>query len=208
MKNVPLPAVIVANGEFPTHPLPLLLLEKAAFVLCCDGAVKKVMDFGITPDLIIGDMDSIPHTLPKTLQKKLVQVADQDTNDLTKAVNWCGTHGIKDIHIIGATGLREDHCLGNIFLLPGYSHFITPRMWTNHGLFSVSHKHTRLKSFKGQQVSVFNPLAGAVSSLGLRYPLNNTSLSELWQGTLNESLGLWFDIYSKNPVLIFRQYEA
>ena len=30
-------AVILANGEYPTHPLPLRMLEEAKFVVCCDG---------------------------------------------------------------------------------------------------------------------------------------------------------------------------
>lgn len=34
-------AIIVANGQFPTHPVPLSLLETGAPVVCCDGAIEK-----------------------------------------------------------------------------------------------------------------------------------------------------------------------
>ena len=34
-------AVILANGEYPAHELPLRLLAEAQFVVCCDGAAKR-----------------------------------------------------------------------------------------------------------------------------------------------------------------------
>ena len=34
-------AVILANGEYPTHPLPLRMLEEPKFVVCCDWAAKE-----------------------------------------------------------------------------------------------------------------------------------------------------------------------
>ena len=42
---------------------------------------------------------------------------DQETNDLTKAVNYVKTLGFREVLILGATGRREDHTLGNISLL-------------------------------------------------------------------------------------------
>ena len=35
-------AVILANGEYPSHPLPLQMLENAEFVVCCDGAANEI----------------------------------------------------------------------------------------------------------------------------------------------------------------------
>ena len=51
-------AVILANGEYPTHVLPLKILEEAKFVVCCDGAANEYILRGHTPDIIIGDGDS------------------------------------------------------------------------------------------------------------------------------------------------------
>ena len=48
-------AVILANGEYPTHPLPLRMLEEAKFVVCCDGAANEYISRGHTPDVVIGD---------------------------------------------------------------------------------------------------------------------------------------------------------
>ena len=60
-------AVILANGEYPSHPLPLQMLENAEFVVCCDGAANEYILRGHTPDVIIGDGDSLspaPMILP------------------------------------------------------------------------------------------------------------------------------------------------
>ena len=52
-------AVILANGEYPVHPLPLQVLADAKYVVCCDGAANEYISRGHTPDIIIGDGDSL-----------------------------------------------------------------------------------------------------------------------------------------------------
>ena len=51
--------VILANGEFPTHEIPLQILNEADFIICCDGASQNLLDYGLKPNLIIGDLDSV-----------------------------------------------------------------------------------------------------------------------------------------------------
>ena len=41
-------AVILANGEYPTCPVPLTMLEEASFVACCDGAANEYISRGHT----------------------------------------------------------------------------------------------------------------------------------------------------------------
>ena len=45
-------AVILANGEYPTCPVPLTMLEEASFVACCDGAANEYISRGPTPDVM------------------------------------------------------------------------------------------------------------------------------------------------------------
>lgn len=52
-------AVILANGEYPTHPQPLNILKKAPYVVCCDGGADEYIRQGHVPDMIIGDGDSL-----------------------------------------------------------------------------------------------------------------------------------------------------
>ena len=66
MKNV----VILLNGDFPSHEIPLSVLNKSDYIICCDGAVNQLEEFGISPDLIIGDLDSINNDIKKKNTKK------------------------------------------------------------------------------------------------------------------------------------------
>ncbi|MBQ5911783.1 MAG: thiamine diphosphokinase, partial [Bacteroidaceae bacterium] len=52
-------AVILANGDYPCAPVPLQVLAEAPFVVCCDGAANEHIARGFTPDVIIGDGDSL-----------------------------------------------------------------------------------------------------------------------------------------------------
>ena len=42
-------AVILANGEYPAHELPLRLLAEAQFVVCCDGPPMNIFPADILP---------------------------------------------------------------------------------------------------------------------------------------------------------------
>ena len=52
-------AVILANGDFPSAPLPLQVLERAHYVVCCDGGANEYIAKGYLPTAIIGDGDSL-----------------------------------------------------------------------------------------------------------------------------------------------------
>ena len=80
--------VVVGNGEFPVHPLPLSVLDKATFVVCCDGGTNALVASGRVPDLIVGDGDSLSEENRSRFQSLLYVNPDQETNDQTKAVSW------------------------------------------------------------------------------------------------------------------------
>ena len=68
--------VILCNGEFPRKAYPLYLLERAEAVVCCDGAaVKYLRKFGEKrmPEVVIGDMDSLPRRLREKLAPIIVR---------------------------------------------------------------------------------------------------------------------------------------
>ena len=113
-------AVVLANGEYPTSPLPLKILAEAPYVVCCDGGADEYIRRGHTPDVIIGDGDSLSDENRRKFGHILHRISDQETNDQTKAVNFLLAQGKRRIAIIGATGKREDHTLGNISLLIDY----------------------------------------------------------------------------------------
>lgn len=204
----PRKTVILANGTFPTHPVPMARLREADLIVCCDGAAEKLVANGLEPGIIIGDLDSVSPELKARYRRILVQDSDQETNDLTKAVNWCIAAGIREVTILGATGIREDHTLGNISLLVDYSSSIDAVMLTDTGSFRVYDRSVTIASHPGQQVSIFSiDQTITVTSTGLRYPLDNLMLHSWWRGTLNESAGESFALEFENGhVIIFLEH--
>lgn len=200
--------VILANGSFPTHCIPLAALKNAKKLICCDGAINNLLQSGIEPSLIIGDLDSISEKVKKKYMSIIIQDPDQNTNDLTKAVNWCKHNQIHEITIVGATGKREDHTLGNISLLSNYIKDISVSMLTDTGFFTPILKSTTFQSYEGQQVSVFSQTANLeIDSVNLKYPLNKLQLPYLWMGTLNECVSDNFTIsIESGDVIVFQEY--
>jgi thiamine pyrophosphokinase len=200
--------VILANGQYPSHAVPVRYLEEADLIVCCDGAAEKLVSHGIEPGIIIGDLDSVSPELKRKYKSILVTDADQETNDLTKAVRWCVSHGVNEVAILGATGLREDHTLGNIALLADYNRDIKAKMFTDTGSFQVFDRTITIDSFPGQQVSLFSLDPGlAVTSTGLRYPLQNLKLTSWWRGTLNEAKSDSFTlVFEGGNIIVFMKY--
>lgn len=201
-------AVIVANGEFPTHNIPVSLIHKGIPIICCDGAIEELDKQNIIPLAIIGDGDSIPQQLKDKYQSRWYYIADQETNDLTKATTYCINHGFKHIAIVGATGKREDHSLGNISLIVNYSKHADVRMYTDYGVFVAVFESTYFQSFAGQQVSIFNlQQENHIDAEGLLYPINHRNFCQWWEGTLNESTSNTFHLKLKGEVIVFQTYE-
>ena len=104
--------VILCNGQFPTEPYPLYLLESAEGVVCCDGALEQWLAHkpDACPLAVVGDLDSLSQALQEQFASCLVHVTEQDYNDLTKAMRWVLREHpeVQEIVILGATGLRED----------------------------------------------------------------------------------------------------
>lgn len=198
-------AVILANGEYPTHELPLRILSESAFVVCCDGAANEYIARGHTPDVIIGDGDSLSPDNKIRFAPIMLQIADQETNDQTKAVQYLQSKGYRKIAIVGATGKREDHTLGNISLLIDYMKIgIEVRTFTDYGVFIPVKDSQTFASHAGQQVSILNFGAKGLKGEGLVYPLSD--FSNWWQGTLNEATSNEFTIHCTGDYLVFLTY--
>ena len=193
-------AVIIANGQFPTHEVPLRVLRQASYVVCCDGAISHFP----MADVIVGDGDSVP----EEYRDLLVQINEQDDNDLTKATRYCIKQGYRKLAYLGATGLREDHTLGNIGLLMRYYRQmgVDGTMYTDHGIFSPAYGNRTFRSKKGQQISIFNFGCKRLESEGLRW--NSYAYDEWWQGTLNEAIGDSFSFRADGYYMVYQTYDV
>lgn len=202
--------VIVANGSFPSNQIPLAILENAKTVIACDGAIKTLHERGIRPEAVIGDLDSIPDELRRLYADRIHHVEDQEINDLSKSVRFAQANGHKEILILGATGLREDHTLGNISLLLDYATmFNRVEMVSDYGIFTPLLRTTTLPCNPGQQVSLFALYPeGEITTEGLRWTIQQRTLTSWWQGSLNEALEERFTITltSGARIIVFRAF--
>ncbi len=194
--------VIICDGQFPKTEYPRYLIRSADFIICCDGALRKFLRhsravFGEErlPDLVIGDMDTLPASFQKKYADIIVKEDEQEHNDQTKAVRWAlnNLRDISSIHILGATGGRTDHTIGNVSLLMEYT-----RMF-NLGetvIEIVSDKETMFPvndtiEFDcgiGRGVSIFTPDSSLrIKSQGLEYPTDNVVFDNWWKATLNKA---------------------
>ena len=199
--------IILANGSFPSSQYGRMLLEEANQIICCDEAADWLLSYGKEPDLIVGDMDSISGAMKERYNERLVEINEQETNDLTKAVKYCMDKQIKEVVILAATGLREDHTLGNISLLLEYNKGIKATMVTDHGEFSVLDNGEKVSSFPGEKISFFSVDNNVtVTSEGLKYPLKNMQLYNWWRASLNETVSDSFVLHFKSewPLILFR----
>lgn len=219
--------VLLADGAFPTQPHLIQRMQQAKQLVCCDGAIKKLMQIGLTPTAIVGDMDSIPADFRQLFSDRLYPSPDQETNDLTKAVEWCIAHNFRDLCILGATGLREDHTIGNMSLLGDYVRKVdSVCILTDYGRLDAFNTQAgdqtgndwnsckqddgsfvaRFQTRPGQQVSLFSlDSHSKLTTSGLQYPIVDRSFTSWWQGSLNEALGESFEIRMKSGcVLVYR----
>jgi thiamine pyrophosphokinase len=199
---------ILANGKFPDHPVPLGYLLNAKRVICCDGAADSLIDFGLEPFAIVGDCDSVNKKIADKFHDRLFRDNDQETNDLTKAVKWCSAKGFKNTVILGATGKREDHTLGNISLLVEYAKLMTVKMVTDAGILLPVLDSFEIESRKGQQVSVFSIDPNTeITSSGLKYILDKKKLTNWWNATLNEADGNSIRLeFAGGPLIVFMKF--
>lgn len=190
-------AVILCNGAFPRTAYPLYLLENASVVVCCDGAFRKwLKHFGDRlPDAVVGDMDSLPKFIQKRFLTLLVKVDEQDYNDLTKSVRLVLERWpeMTEIHILGATGMREDHTVGNLGLLMEYQRMFDlggrkMDMVSDYGTAFAVTDSCELHVGAGRRVSLFSadPTLRVISK-GLHWPLADVVFDAWWKATLNRA---------------------
>ena len=82
-------------------------------VICADGGYAAAMRHGITPDLVVGDLDSMEDDLPSGCH--VVRLPrEKDDTDLVVCL-WEGRNrGYRQFVILGATGGRADHYFSNV----------------------------------------------------------------------------------------------
>ena len=196
--------VIICDGTFPKTEYPRYLIRTADHIVCCDGAFRKFLRNSMSifgeerlPDVVVGDMDSLSQSMKEKYSDIIVQIDEQEHNDQTKAFRWVldNLSGVGSIYILGATGEREDHTIGNIALLMEYARpydldalGITVEMLSDHStIFAITDTY-EMECGEGRKVSIFSPDNSLrIKSEGLEWPTDEVVFDNWWKATLNRA---------------------
>ena len=194
--------VIICDGTFPKQEYPKYLIRNADFIICCDGALtkflknsKKIFGEERLPDLVIGDMDTLSSAMQKKYSGIIVRESEQEHNDQTKAVRWALSNidNIGTIHILGATGGRADHTIGNLSLLMEYTRMfdlegINIEAVSDEGTIFPINDTIEFDCGQGREISIFSPDSTLrIKSEGLMYKTDDVVFDNWWKATLNKA---------------------
>lgn len=114
-------ALIVSGGNAPSEKLLKKYLSLCDFVIGADKGNECLIKYDIKPDLSLGDFDSIDKdvlSIIETCGSKLLKFPpEKDYTDTEIAVMEALKRGAEKIYLLGGTGTRVDHTLGNIGLI-------------------------------------------------------------------------------------------
>ena len=175
--------LIVAGGEPPGKELLRGLALKARMIIAADRGAQYCLDSGITPGLVVGDMDSLDRESAERLSVLGVAMkrvnADKDVTDTEIALDEAISRGAHRVEILGALGDRIDHTLANIHLLhKSLRHGVAARITSDTQQVFLVDSSEAITGSKGRTVS-FLPLTEQVEGISLKgflYELEEASM--------------------------------
>jgi len=171
-------ALILANGKPPSKRLFHKVLSSSEYFICADGGANSAARFGSTPHLIIGDFDSVRKETLRVFSKVEQQkLKDQNSTDLEKALTAAKRKKYTEIVVLGATGGRLDHAIGNLSALVKFSRKTTIKFVDDTGEFIPVGHALEITLPVGTSISLL-PLSRCtgIVTTGLKWNLNNESL--------------------------------
>jgi len=199
---------IAGAGEFDENVLPV----DGDYIIAADGGYAALTSHGITPDLIVGDFDSLPADLSDAVEKHpnvIRSNAEKDDTDMMLAVRQGLERGFKTFIINGGLGGRLDQTLANIHILEYIANRDACGTLVGHDAHITVIKdkelHITPNSNQNSIVSIFcaGDKAEGITLRGLKYPLTNATLtSDNPIGISNETTGKPAKISVENGTVI------
>ena len=195
--------ILFGNGEVPSHPIVLNKIESVDTLICVDGGTDKLIKLGYKPTCIIGDLDSLSKK-PEDYGCEFIALPKQSKSDLEKGLEWCLNKEIKDITLIGFSGLRDDHNAAALFALKSFSDKMDITMLTNYSAVRCIKGSSKFRVSKGQLISILASQSDTlIRTTGLEYELSNEKLLSPTNGISNIAISNHIEIDSNDWVWIF-----
>ncbi len=170
-------ALIVCGGTPPTKKLLQAEIEAADLIIGADSGGHAIIGHGFTPDIVIGDMDSFHYTNHEGIV--VHKDADQETNDLEKALNYALKKEAEHCIVLGTLGRRIDHTFKNLSVLKQFHPLFRSLIFRDdYGDTRLLESPSEIDVEPGTVIS-FIPISGKVDGIittGVQYPLNQESL--------------------------------
>ncbi|HLA87902.1 MAG TPA: thiamine diphosphokinase [Anaerolineales bacterium] len=198
--------IIFANGDLPDPDKAHALLRESDFIIAADGGTRHALALGLTPNIIIGDLDSL-NVERLTFNAEIIQSpADKNETDLELAFQHALTLNPEQIIILAALGGRLDQTLGNIALVSNVQRS-TSNVRLDDGIeevFFCRDEYT-IKGTSGDIISLI-PWQGEVTGIvttGLKWTLQNEILyPQKTRGISNEMMNDTATIQIKSGLLL------
>ena len=181
-------ALLFANGDPPSARLTAELAAGADLVIAADGGAEHALAHGLTPDAVVGDLDSVGEgTRAAVPADRFVREAADDRTDLEKTVAYALAHGATEIDIVAAGGKRADHALANLSVLVRFQGRAAIRIVDDLFAIEAVSGETTIDGPPGTVVSLvaIGPCRG-VTTRGLRWELTDATLDFSARGVHNE----------------------
>ena len=174
-----LSALILGNGEPPTRALLDEFYSEDKLLLCADGGADTAWRYGLKPDYIVGDLDSISRDIAGDQTVRFIRVdADNTGTDIQKVLRHAVELGISEAVLLGFTGRRTDHLIWNLSVLKTFCEQISLRLVDEYCDMRLIGHHIRFSAAIGQKISLCplnGPAEGIVTS-GLKFALQGENL--------------------------------
>ena len=172
--------LILANGQ-PPRKSEINFLMKAGYetLICADGGANSAFRLNLTPDYIVGDLDSIREDVLKFYKGKSIikHNKSQYSTDVEKCLKLAKQKKIEHVMFIGATGDRLDHTFCNLGIVLKFFDMITIEILHQKSLLSAHTGKVKLKTTKGEIVSIYGiDKKTKFTTNGFKYPLKNEPL--------------------------------
>ncbi|MBT3168992.1 MAG: thiamine diphosphokinase [Candidatus Cloacimonetes bacterium] len=194
---------IVCNGKRIDNLTEIL--KNVDTVIAADGGANFCLDNNISPDFIIGDLDSIKLNC-KIKNESLIQITDQNLTDLQKSLNFAEKLNPTEILVISAFGKREDHSIANLLIFQNFSGKAKLKILEkNSEMIILEAGNYFLKNQEiGQTISLFSfDKIEKLTLIGFKYPLLNETFQNNFIGVSNEILQNDCEVKFKTGKLFF-----
>jgi thiamine pyrophosphokinase len=180
--------IIIANGYIKNPKFHKDLLKDADIIICADGGANNAKKIGVTPNYIIGDLDSASKSSIELFKdkSKIIKDDNQDNTDLEKALSLAETLNPSEILIMGAIGDRIDHTLANIMCLTKINSDIKAQIIDEKNIIELVENSADISGDKNDIISIV-PMTD-ISNLcytGLKWNIENLDTNIGWFGISN-----------------------